>query len=113
LAREVWTRPILFCCEPAPSEERKAGGDNQRAVGPFKCRAKCLDGTPIRLRRRSIIIKVVYECGVDDAIGCGRSAAQTLEIFEQAAMHLGSCRGEGCCALIGACETEHLIACVD
>jgi hypothetical protein len=83
------------------------------AAGPFKRPTECLDGTPIRLRRRSIIIKVMYECGVDDAIGCGRSGAQALEIFERAAMHLGSRGSNGYCALIGAGATDHLIAWVD
>src|ERR1700756_899096 len=112
LAREVWTRCILFCGEPPRSEKGKARRDNHRAAGPLKRRTNCFDGTPIRLDRRSIIVEVVYECGVDNGIGRGRSAPKALKIFERAAMHLGSCPSERCCALIGAGETEHFITCL-
>jgi hypothetical protein len=50
---------------------------------------------------------------VKDSIGCGSSAAKTLQVFQIASMDLGAGSNEGAGPLIAARETEHLVAGVD
>jgi hypothetical protein len=50
---------------------------------------------------------------VDDAIGCGRSAAQAIKIIERTAVHLCACRGYFSSARIGTSQAEDLVPCLD
>jgi len=52
---------------------------------------------------------VVYEGGVDHAVGRRRAAAQALEILQRAAMNRGACRGQSGRSCVRAGKTEHLM----
>src|SRR5580692_10248072 len=71
LAQEVGIRLILFGCERAFALNEQAPASNdQRTVRARKRAAESLDGTLIRFRSRPVVVEVVYESGMDHAVGC-------------------------------------------
>ena len=70
--------------------EQGPESDDQRAIGARERTAESLDGTPIRLGGWPIVREIVDKSGVDHAIGSRGAAAKAFEIFERAAMHLGT-----------------------
>jgi hypothetical protein len=55
----------------------------------------------------------VVEGAVDDAVGLGRAAAQTVQVVEVAAMDLGAGGDEGLSARIGAGQAQDLVTCLN
>ncbi len=90
-------------------QKSNPGGHDKRAIRPGKCRAKRLDGTPIRLGGPRIIGKIVNEGGMNHAVRCRRSASQALKIIERAAVHIRAGRGERRSGCIGASQAQDLV----
>jgi hypothetical protein len=86
------------------------GCDDQRPVRAGEHRTERLDDLPIGLAVRLEFREVVIERRVDNAIGGGRAAAQTVEVFQIAAMHLSASGEQRRSAGIGARKPKHLMA---
>ena len=89
----------------------QSGGDEQRAVGAFEHRAERLDGAPVRRAVFGEFREIVVEGGMDHAIRPGCSAAQTVQILDVAAKHLGAAGGERPGARLRTRQAKHLMAC--
>ena len=84
--------------------------DDQRRVGTSQCLAKCFDDLPIDLTVSLEFREVVIERRMDHAIGGGRAAAQAVEIFQIAAMHLSARSEKRLGAGVGTRKSKHLMA---
>jgi len=84
------------------------GSDHQRAVRTGERDAERFDGAPIDFAVFLEFREVVDECGVNHAIGRGRSATQTCEILQISPMYFRTSGDERFGAGIRASEAEHL-----
>ena len=50
---------------------------------------------------------------MDDAVGLGGAAAQTVQVFQVAAMDLGAGGGESLSACVGAGQAQNLVTCLN
>ncbi len=71
---------------PRGGQSRRSAGDDQRPIRTGKRGTKGFDGTLINFAVFFELGKIVNETQMYDAIRCGRAAAQTIEIFQRAAM---------------------------
>ena len=55
----------------------------------------------------------MIEARVDHSVRSGRAVAQTLEVIERTALHIGSCRSKGRGSRIRTSQPEHLMARAD
>ena len=83
---------VFFGGGPALDEghHQRSGRADERLTGADENLAHRLDGTQIRLDGAEEVAEVVVEGQVDDAVGCGRARAQTVEVVEVAAVRLGA-----------------------
>src|ERR1700722_13618860 len=111
LARTTGNGRMLFRCERALAlKEQGSGSYEQRAVRAREGGSQCLDGASVSLDGRRVVREVVDKGSVDHAVRSDCSTAQALEIFQRAAMYLGSCGGNGRGSRIRASQTEHLMS---
>ena len=68
---------------------------------------------PVRFGRSREIREIVNEGGVDDGVGFGRAAVQTVEIIERTAMGLRAGGDKRPGRVIRASQAENLVACSD
>src|ERR1700761_254527 len=81
LAGEVGVVCIIFGCKrPLALGEQSPGSNNQRAIRARERVAESFDGTPIRLRSRSIVCEIVDESSVNHSVGSRCSLAEAFEI---------------------------------
>jgi hypothetical protein len=108
--------PVSFGRDASGCHPERARGDEERSIGAGKRFAKCLDGTAIRVGCALEVTResqVVLEGEMNHAVGCGRAAAQAVEIVEGAALHLCAGGGEGGGGGVGASEPDDLMARAD
>jgi hypothetical protein len=93
--------------------DSRPGGDDQGTIRTGKRRAERRDREFVYLADLFESGEVVYETGMDYSIRLSGPAAQALEVFKIASMHLGAGRGQRSCACVGPGKTEYLMARVD
>ena len=90
-----------------------AGGDDQGVVRACQGRAERLNGAPVSFADGDEVREVVVEGAMDDAVGLGGAAAQTVQVFQVAAMDLGAGGGESLSACVGAGQAQNLVTCLN
>ena len=90
-----WNRRIVLSSGAALCQKRKAGGNDQEAIGAGQRGTESFDGALVNLAVFLEFREVVDEAQVDDAVRSRCSAAQAIEILERPAMYLSSFRSKG------------------
>ncbi|HEX3368192.1 MAG TPA: hypothetical protein VHS56_01330 [Candidatus Cybelea sp.] len=104
---------ILFGHDAAGRNQRRAGRNEQMAVGcpeRFTQRHNC---KPVGFGRSRNIREIVNESGVDDGLSCTRSPAQTVEVLKRTSLDLGAGDDKRLGSIIRAGETENSMARAD
>jgi hypothetical protein len=93
--------------------DRHSAGDEQGTIGAFERIAERLDRQSVLRAILGEFREVVDEGRVDHAVGCGRAAAQPVQILDGAAVHLGARCRKRCGSLVRPGEPEHGVAGAD
>jgi hypothetical protein len=78
-----------------------------------ECGTECLDRAPVQACGVAVVVEVVVEGQVDDAVGRVGACAQCVQILKVAAQNLGPRRRNGFGRYVRSGQTDHAVTCVD